>query len=80
MFSAKDRKCFISCETTVEDLIKTLKVYEPTATVGVSGSSVFFIHVEKDGSSISFDDSSLDELYLEWDNYNELPEIIFESF
>ena len=79
MFSAKDRKCFISSETTVEDLINVLRTYDTNATVGVAGNSIFFIHVKEDGTAISFD-SSLDETYIEQGNYNELPEVIFESY
>lgn len=74
MFSAKDRKSFTSSETTVEEIINLLKTYDPKAKIGVDGDNYFYIHVEEDGSAISFDSSSLDEIYLEQGNYDELPE------
>lgn len=82
MLSAKDRKSFCSSETTVGEIIEVLKGYDPKAHIGVDGDSYFYIHVEEDGSSISFDSSSLDDIYIEQGNYDELPEVVqaFESF
>lgn len=75
MFDAKKRKSFCSQDTTVEDLIEALKGYDPKATIGVDGDCYFYIHVEEDGSNVSIDSSSLDEEYLEWGNYEDLPEV-----
>lgn len=74
MFSAKDRKCFCCNEMTVGKLIEVLKGYDPEAKIGVDGDNYFYIHVEEDGSAISIDSSSLDDIYLEQGNYDELPE------
>ena len=81
MLSAKDRKFLDGSKTTVKDIIEILKPYSPEAKVGVDGDNYFYIHVESDGSAISFDSSSLDEYYEEIGSYDELPEIkeIFES-
>ena len=75
MFSAKDRKSFVSSETTVETIIEILKKCDPKAKVGVDGDNFFYLHFEEDGSAISFDSSSLDDVYLEQGNYDELPEV-----
>lgn len=75
MLDAKKRKSFCAQDTTVEELIEVLKGYDPEAKIGVDGDNYFYIHVEEDGSAISIDSSSLDDIYLEQGNYDELPEI-----
>ena len=74
MLSAKDRKYFISSETTVETIIEILKKCDPKAKVGVDGNVCFYLHFKEDGSAICFDYSSLDEIYMNQGNYDELPE------
>ena len=75
MFSAKDRKCFCCNEMTVGKLIEVLKDYDPNMSFGVDGANNFYIHKKEDGSAISIDSSSLDELYLDQGNYFDLPEV-----
>ena len=74
MLDAKNRKSFCAQDTTVEELIEVLKGYDPKATIGVDGDCYFYIHVEEDGTHVSIDSSSLDEVYLEQGNYDDLPE------
>ena len=74
MFDAKKRKSFCAQDTTVEELIEVLKGYDPDAKIGVDGDNYFYIHVKEDGSAVSIDSSSLDEVYLEQGNYDDLPE------
>ena len=74
MLDAKKRKSFCAADTTVEELIEVLKSYDPEAKIGVDGDNYFYIHVEEDGKAISIDSSSLDDIYLEQGNYDDLPD------
>lgn len=75
MLDAKRRKSFVASETKVKDIIEVLKGYDPEATIGVDGDWCFYLHVEEDGKHVSFDSSSLDDVYEEQGNYEDLPEV-----
>lgn len=52
-------------KVTVEDIIAELEKFPKGTEVYCNGSELFFIHVHKDGTAITFDDSDLDEYYDE---------------
>ena len=54
----------IECRNlTVDELIKKLKTLNKDARVLFNGDQYGYLHIEYDNSIISFDDSSLDDLY-----------------
>lgn len=50
-------------DATVEEVMNILKELPKDAKVFFNGDNYGYIHIEKDNSVISFDDSSLDDLY-----------------
>lgn len=61
MFDANEWKH--AKDLTVEDLITYMENhFNPKAKVNIDGDNMFHIHAEMDGSSISFDTSSLDDM------------------
>lgn len=58
-------KYFKDCSNgiNVEELIEALKEYPKDASVTVLGDPCFYIHGESDGSTIIFDDSTLEDDY-----------------
>ena len=57
MFDANEWK--VANDLTVEDLITYMN---PKAKVNIDGDEIFHIHAELDGSAISFDTSSLEDM------------------
>ena len=61
MFDANEWK--VANDLTVEDLITYMKNhFNPKAKVNIDGDEIFHIHAELDGSAISFDTSSLEDM------------------
>ena len=61
MFDANEWK--VAKDLTVEDLITYMKNhFNPKAKVNIDGDEIFHIHAELDGSAISFDTSSLEDM------------------
>ncbi|MCM1215965.1 MAG: hypothetical protein NC548_15770 [Lachnospiraceae bacterium] len=55
-------------DATVKEVMEILKELPEDAKVHFNGDNYGYIHIEADNSVISFDDSSLDDLYDEIDN------------
>ena len=51
-------------DATVEEVMNILKELPKDAKVFFNGDNYGYIHIEKDNSVISFDDSSLDDDYF----------------
>lgn len=59
-----DPELYAFCHNVkVRDVIKFLNTLPKDCEVHVNGDNLFYIHVEKDKSLISFDDNSLSEEY-----------------
>lgn len=55
-------------DATVKDVKEILEGLPDDAKVYFNGDNYGYIHIEDDNSVISFDDSSLDDMYDEFDN------------
>ena len=59
-----DPELYAFCHNVkVRDVIKYLNTLPKDCEVNVNGDNLFYIHVEKDKSLLSFDDNSLSEEY-----------------
>ena len=57
---------------TVKTVIEFLQTVDPKMHFNVDGDNRFYFHQEIDGSACSFDSSSLDDVYDEQGDYEEL--------
>lgn len=58
-------------DTTVGEVLEILNELPKDAKVFFNGDNYGYIHIEEDNSVISFDDSSLDDLYDEVESSND---------